>query len=295
MDMSLLDNLIPTYQDYLHSLNRSITGIRRYSDQIKDFIKFLGPEANHATITRKAIIHYRVHMARRGCSGATIANALSAIRSFCKWLILEEKLSTDPTQNVEWPKREDPIVRALSKGDLARLFQVIAEPEDLSEEERFYWRRNRLVILLMLYTGLRISDVSNLHWREIYLDDRMLVVQRGKGGRRRELPIHPALLEELLKVSLRRPSWPVVGSIDHQRLNPKSMAHIFERWLPKFEVFITAHQLRRTFATQLLRRGATLRDIQLLLGHRSLKTTAAHLGVNPQGLEDGLNRLPMSW
>jgi site-specific recombinase XerD len=57
----------------------------------------------------------------------------------------------------------------------------------------------------------------------------------------------------------------------------------------------TAHQLRRTFATQLLRRGATMRDIQLLLGHRSLKTTAAYLGMNPSDLENGLNLLPMSW
>jgi integrase len=147
----------------------------------------------------------------------------------------------------------------------------------------------------MLYAGLRISEVSSLLWRDVYLDDRMLVVQRGKGGRRRELPIHPALLEELLLVPVRRPTWPVVGSIEHTPLTPKSMAHIFERWLPKFGIFITAHQLRRTFATQLLRRGATLRDIQMLLGHRSLKTTAAYLGVNPKNLEDWLNLLPMSW
>jgi integrase len=104
-----------------------------------------------------------------------------------------------------------------------------------------------------------------------------------------------AKMEELKKVPLRRPSWPVVGSIEHEPLTPKSMAHIFERWLPKFEVFITAHQLRRTFATQLLRRGATLRDIQLLLGHRSLKTTAAYLGSDPKDLEESVNKLPEDW
>jgi integrase/recombinase XerD len=137
--------------------------------------------------------------------------------------------------------------------------------------------------------------VSCLLWRDVYLDDRMLVVQRGKGGRRRELPVHPALLQELEQVPVRRPTWPVAGSISNTHLTAKSMAHVFERWLSRYELFFTAHQLRRTFATQLLRRGAKLRDIQLLLGHRSLKTTAAYLGVNPKDLEEGLNTLPMSW
>ena len=73
------------------------------------------------------------------------------------------------------------------------------------------------------------------------------------------------------------------------------MAHIFERWLTSLGIDISAHLLRRTFATQLLRHGATLRDIQELLGHRSLKTTAAYLGVDPKNLEDGLSKLPSSW
>lgn len=295
MRVGIIGSQVPLYRDHLHSLNRSLSGVRRYIDQINGFIAFLGPDADLSAITRQAIVRYRVFLSKRGCSGATIGNALTAIRSFCKWLVLEDKLPSDPTQSIEWPAREDPIVRALSAEELRRLFAVIAEPEELSEEEQFYWRRNRLAIYLMLYAGLRISEASKLLWRDVYLDDNMLVVQRGKGGRRRELPIHPALKEELKKVALRRPTWPVAGSIEHDPLTPKSMAHIFERWLPKFEVFITAHQLRRTFATQLLRRGATLRDIQLLLGHRSLKTTAAYLGVNPKDLEDGLNLLPASW
>lgn len=295
MRVGFIGSLVPSYRDHLHSLNRSMSGVRRYIDQINSFITFLGPEADLSAITPQMIVRYRVFLTKRGCCGATTGNALTAIRSFCKWLVVQGKLADDPTRSVEWPAREDPIVRALSNEELSLLFKVIAEPEEPSEEVLFYWRRNRLAIYLMLYAGLRISEVSRLLWRDVYLDDNMFVVQRGKGGRRRELPIHPALKEELQKVALRRPTWPVVGSIEHAPLTPKSMAHIFERWLPKFEVFITAHQLRRTFATQLLRRGTTLRDIQLLLGHRSLKTTAAYLGVNPQDLEDGLSKLPMIW
>lgn len=130
---------------------------------------------------------------------------------------------------------------------------------------------------------------------EFYLDDRVLVVQQGKGGRRRELPIHAALESELRASAGHRPGWPVAGSADNQPLTPKSMAHIFERWLAGLDIYLTAHQLRRTFATQMLRRGATLRDIQLLRGHRSLKTTAAYLGVDTRDLEASLHKLPSSW
>jgi integrase/recombinase XerC len=188
MCIGFIGNLVPTYRDHLHSLKRSLSGVRRYIDQINGFIAFLGPDADLSAITTQTIVRYRVFLAKRGCSGATIGNALTAIRSFCKWLVIQGKLADDPTRGVEWPAREDPIVRALSNEELSLLFKVIAEPEGLSEEEQFYWRRNRLAIYLMLYAGLRISEVSRLLWRDVYLDDNMLVVQRGKGDRRRELP-----------------------------------------------------------------------------------------------------------
>ena len=290
-----LDTLIEPYQDYLHSLNRRASGVRRYSDQVRAFVTFLGPHAEAAQMTTRAITSYRVEMARRRCNGGTIGNALTAIRSFSRWLIQEGILDHDPTLTVEWPQRDDPIVRSLSKEELRQLFVAITEPEGLDAAQQFIWRRNRRVIYLMLYAGLRISEASALLWRDVYLDDRVLVVQQGKGGRRRELPIHAALEAELSSVPHRRRAWPVAGTSENQPLSPKSMAHIFERWLAGMGVDMSAHMLRRTFATQLLRHGATLRDIQQLLGHRSLKTTAAYLGVDPQNLEEGLSKLPSSW
>ena len=290
-----LDTLIEPYLDHLHSLNRRASGVRRYSDQVRAFVTFLGPNAVAEQMTTRMITRYRVEMARRRCNGGTIGNALTAIRSFCRWLIQEGLLDHDPTLAVEWPQRDDPIVRSLSKEELHQLFVAITEPEGLDAAQQFIWWRNRRVILLMLYAGLRISEVSALLWHDVYLDEGVLVVQQGKGGRRRELPIHAALAAELRMVTVRRRTWPVAGTIENQPLSPKSMAHIFERWLAGKGVDMSAHMLRRTFATQLLRHGTTLRDIQQLLGHRSLKTTAAYLGTDPKHLEEGLSKLPSRW
>lgn len=114
------------------------------------------------------ITRYRVEMSRRRCNGWTIGNALTAIRSFCRWLMHEGLLESDPTLAVEWPQHDDPIERALSKGELRQLFAAIAEPEGLEEAQQFIWRRNRRVVYLMLYAGLRISETAALLWRDVY-------------------------------------------------------------------------------------------------------------------------------
>jgi integrase/recombinase XerD len=139
MSVDRLSACVPSYRDYLHSLNRSLSGVRRYTDQVQGFVNFLGAEAAPDAITRQTIVRYRVALAKRGCSGATIGNALSAIRSLCKWLVLEEALVNDPTVGIEWPRREDPVVRALSNNELSQLASVITIPEGLGEEEEFYW------------------------------------------------------------------------------------------------------------------------------------------------------------
>lgn len=128
MRIGFIGSLVPTYRDHLHSLNRSLSGVRRYIDQINAFIAFLGPDADVSAITPQVIVRYRVFLAKRGCSGGTIGNALTAIRSFCRWLVVQGKLVDDPTRAVEWPAREDPIVRALSNNELSHLYKVLAMP-----------------------------------------------------------------------------------------------------------------------------------------------------------------------
>ncbi|NJN19193.1 MAG: hypothetical protein HC822_24545 [Oscillochloris sp.] len=94
--------------------------MKRYCDHVRDLISGLGECATPTMLTWQAITHERVRMARRGCSGGSIGNRLTAVRSFVKFLILQGYLSTDPTVGIEWPRREDPVVRALSNAPLYR-------------------------------------------------------------------------------------------------------------------------------------------------------------------------------
>jgi len=147
----------------------------------------------------------------------------------------------------------------------------------------------------MLFGGLRISEAAALRWRDVDLEGRYLVVRDGKGGKDRSVPLHPILLAELAAEPPHRPNWAVAGKVDGSGMAVKSMAHIFERWLPALGLAISAHQLRHSFATELLRKRADIREIQELLGHESLETTQRYLALDPERLRAAVELLPDEW
>jgi site-specific recombinase XerD len=293
--MNLLEELIPRWRSALVADGRRPRGIRRYADQMRAFAMYLGPNAELLQVTKPNITRYQEWMAMR-CSSGTVGNALTAIRSFCRWGVQEGLREDDPTLAIRWPKRRRPAPRALKQRSLRELLTAIEEPVGLSAREQFLWRRNRRAILLMLYSGLRISEAAALLWRDVDLDAAELVVRDGKGGKDRVVPIHEKLLGELRVVaSESRQSWAVAGKADGSPLTSKSMAHLFERWLSKLGIHITAHQLRHSFATELLNGGANLRDIQELLGHADLATTQRYLLVTGERLRGAVDKLPEEW
>ena len=162
---------------------------------------------------------------------------------------------------------------------------IPAFPEELTAAKHFTWCRNRRAIFLMLFAGLRISEAAALRWRDVDLEGRYLVVRDGKGGKDRSVPLHPILLAELNKAPAHRPNWAVAGKADGSCMTVKSMAHIFERWLPERGLTISAHQLCHSFATELLRKRADIREIQELLGHNSSRTTEIYTHVSTKSLQ----------
>ena len=147
----------------------------------------------------------------------------------------------------------------------------------------------------MLYGGLRRMEAAGLVWADVRLAAGVLIVRGGKGGKDRAVPLHPVLAAELRAAPPGRPSHAVAGRIDGGRLALKSFAHIVERWLQGRGVQCSCHQLRHTFATELLDHGADIRAIQELLGHSDLKTTARYLKLSAKRLQGTIDLLPDSW
>lgn len=287
-----LHDIIPIYEQHLRSLGRRQRGIDRYLDHLRGYLSTLPDGATYAALTPESV---RAHMRNRSatCAPATVLGMLTAVRSFCQFLVEEGMLEIDPTTRVRWPRRTHALPRALSSNELTTLLETIRLPEELDDRRRWYWLRNRRVIYLMLYAGLRLAEVAALLWRDMDMRASTITVRDGKGGKARVVTMHRRLKTELLPASSAPAHWAVAGKQDGITLNPKALAHVFEEWLPRLGIVgISAHRLRHTFATEMLKRGVPLCDIQEALGHTSIDTTRIYLQVDMTRVKLAIDKLP---
>jgi site-specific recombinase XerD len=287
-----LQDIIPTYERHLRALGRRERGIARYLDHLRGYLATLPESATSAALTPESV---REHMRNRAatCAPATVLGMLTAVRSFCQFLVEEGALQADPTTRVRWPKRKHALPRSLSSGELTTLVEALRMPDDLADTPRWYWQRNRRAIYIMLYAGLRLSEVAALLWRDVDMMANTIIVCDGKGGKARIVTMHRRLKAELLPASTAPAHWAVAGKQDGSALRPGALAHIFEEWLPRLDIQgISAHRLRHTFATEMLRREVPLCDIQEALGHSSIETTRIYLHVDISRIRAGIDKLP---
>ncbi len=260
--------------------------IETYTKVVMRFAAWLGDESTIAQIDSDSIGRYQV--LRGHLAPATI------IRAYCRWAIKAKLRADDPTLALEWPKRTEPIPRALKARELRLLDQILDTPLPvLDTKQRHVRQRHNRAILLMLYCGLRISEVPALDWRDVDLDECMLIVRDAKGGKDRSVAIHDRVLRNLAETPEDKQRGAVCGRLNGKPISYKSMPHIFsDRYLGSFGLEISAHMLRHTFAVQLLRAGADLRTIQVLLGHASLETTQRYLALDFDDKKKAIDKLP---
>lgn len=292
-----LVDLLEAYHGHLLGKGHRPSGRAKYMWNLKAFIRWTGEDVTTLDLTEERITAYRDARAVT-VKAAVVFNELTVIRSLCKWCVRKRYLAEDPTVYVDFPKVPRPSPRALKRAQLKQLFAIIdTEPTTYKAN----WRRNRLILLIFIYTGARISEGAGLRWGDIDLDANTIKIRGeiAKNGRTRAIPMHPRLKEELSRLPVYPDDAPVFTHIYADGfgtgLDVKSLAHVFERWLPKMGLAITAHQLRHTLATELLRAGAPLPDIQGILGHDSLETTAIYLTVDSEHLRGSMNLLPAAW
>jgi site-specific recombinase XerD len=266
--------------------------IETYAKVVTAFAGWMGDESTIADITADSIGRYQV--ARGHLAAATIAKDLSGIRAYCRWCIKAKLRADDPTFELEWPRRIEPIPRALKLRELRLLDQILDTPLPILDvKQRHVRQRHNRAILLMLYAGLRISEVPALDWRDVDLDEEILTVRDGKGGKDRNVGISLRLAQNLAQTPTNMQVGAVCGKLNGKPISYKSMPHIFgKRYLGAFGLEISAHQLRHTFASQLLKHGVDIRVIQDMLGHSSLATTQRYLALDPDDKKRAVAQLP---
>ncbi len=143
------------------------------------------------------VTHLRAFLAERAERGgrrvSSQARTTAAFKSFFRFLVEEERLVRDPALPLRTPKKREALPDVLTMGELERL---LAQPGRGEVWERHFPgkpERDRLLLAVMAYGGLRRSELLGLDWDDVDLSRRLLRVRKAKGGRQRTIPIHPAL------------------------------------------------------------------------------------------------------
>ncbi len=245
-----------------------------------------------ATTIRK----YLQHLHESGVRSRTLARKLSCLRSFYRFLLEEDLVTSDPTETIRSPKLGRPLPYSAGPEELLRF---LSTPDTTT----LRGLRDRALLSMMYAAGLRVSEVASLCLGDV---DRRKgsVTTVGKGEKRRIVPIGTLTLDHLTEYLDARESHPAQSTSVVLFSGPKGRAltrqgiwrivksYSYAAGLP---VDLHPHSLRHAFASHLLSGGADLRSVQLLLGHASIVTTeiythisashvrAAHQAAHPRG------------
>lgn len=270
-------------------------GVRRYRDCLRRFDRWLTSRGiTLEQLDSLVVCDYRDYCAvDRSNRPSTVEKALVSIRAFSNWATKRGLMSGDPTRDIEWPPRRIPAPKPLSPAELAALVDIL---EDWPDGGMAYWRhaRNRVAIYLMYYAGLRLGEVSRLLVRDVNLVSNIVTIRESK-GRDRSVALHPDLIRELTGwIAGMRQTDAVVpaGPSGRPVKRPAIIAKIFERWLPQRGLRISAHRLRHSFGTELLRACGNLGVVQKAMGHASPETTMMYAMVTVEDQRPHIHRLP---
>jgi integrase/recombinase XerC len=263
--------------------------IAAYRADVAGFLAFLAQHQGGAagmaqlrTVTQPDLRAWMAAARARGLSARSLARALSALKSFARWLAEREPgFDPDAILAARAPRHPRPLPRPLSEADARRVLATV------SEEHPADWIRARdaAVVTLLYGCGLRISEALALKGSDRQLGASLRV--RGKGGKERIVPVIPAAAAAVAEYARLCPhpvtaDGPLFRGARGGPLNARLVAKAMEAARLRLGLPATAtpHALRHSFATHLLAAGGDLRAIQELLGHASLSTTQIYTGVD---------------
>jgi site-specific recombinase XerD len=274
--------LLQRLHDELVRRQYSPITIRSYVRIVEHFRRQTGGRLDR--LGPDAIRQYHLSLLQEGrVSVETVVTHVCALRFFCRHVLRRRNVHED----LPYPKRRDRLPVVLSPEEVQRL---------IAGAKNLYHR----TLLLTLYgTGLRRAELCDLRVRNIDSQRMMLRVERGKGGRDREIPLSPTLLAALRDYYrwMRPQTYLFPGTRHGWRadapITSKVVWDAVQYAVRKagLEKRVTPHTLRHTYATHLLEAGADLRTIQLLLGHADLSHTTVYLHLSRRHLQAAPNPL----
>lgn len=277
--------------------NASALTIKSYREDLESLMRFLqGDDAEPPEPDRIGLLDLRGYVSalhEAGYAKTSVSRRLASMRSFFRFAQREGWVVQNPAKPLRNPRPDRRLPHVLSNDEVAQLLSAPAASESAG-------KRDRAILETMYSAGLRVSETVGLGDADLDLGAGLIRV-RGKGKRERLAMLgshaNRALRDWLAMRQLHptedRPgARPVFTNRFGRRLTTRSVARMLEKYLALtgLDSRTSPHTLRHSFATHLLDRGADIRSVQELLGHRSLVTTQIYTHVSTAGLREAYEK-----
>jgi integrase/recombinase XerD len=280
-----VDTLLDPFITYLRA-ERGLSGktVDAYAEDLTTYLRDLKARGvtDAAAVQQQDIIHHLQSLTRRGLSLRSQQRHLSAIRQFHQFLEQDGLSPTDPTEHVDRPRAPKKLPTFLSLDEVEKL---LAAPDPSTPTGL----RDRAMLEVLYAAGLRVSELCGLRPDDLQLQAGFLVA-RGKGQKERVVPLGRAAIQAVTDyLATARPAILKGRSARALFVTPRGSGFTrqgFWKLLRRLALAAglralpSPHQLRHSFATHLIERGADLRAIQAMLGHADLSTTQIYTHVD---------------
>ncbi len=273
--------------------NASELTIKSYREDLMDLADYLadqlGPQTQAKDVTPRDLRGYAAALHEAGYARTSISRKLASLRSFYRYAQRQQLCESNPAKPLRNPRGQRKLPHFLSSEEIGRLLSAPKRSDPLG-------LRDRAILETMYSAGLRVSEVVGLNDGDIDFEDAIARV-RGKGRKERLAPLGKYALEALhaylrtRRLSPQAPQGreaPVFVNRFGQRLTTRSVGRLLEKHILAcgLDSRTSPHTLRHSFATHLLDRGADIRSVQELLGHKSLVTTQIYTHVSTANLRE---------
>ncbi len=274
----------------------SPNSVSAYVNDINKLIGFVEehyPNLTPETVKLAQLRKFVEWMNQKGISPRTQARTISGIKSFYKFLLIEEAVENDPTTLVESPRIGRKLPEILTDDEINSLIEAI-------DETKAEGLRNKAILETLYSCGLRVSELVDLKLSNLHFEQEFLRIA-GKGERERLVPISKRAIEDIKKYLVNsRKKLTIEKGFENivflnrrgKKLSRVMIFTIIKNLADKIklEKNISPHTFRHSFASALVQGGADLRTVQEMLGHESILTTEIYAHLDKEYLKDTVNK-----
>jgi integrase/recombinase XerD len=272
-----LPDLFLTYLSVEKGLSRNT--VSAYATDLKKYLQFLKKSSRDAQTAQKEDVIDFLELLRNGTYAVpTVCRYISSIKAFYSFLLVENRIPEDPTENLQMPRKWERVPKALTVADVKSLLEAKFNAKTSL--------RDSSMLELLYSSGLRVSELVNIKLGDIHAEAGFIRVI-GKGSKERIVPVNGRALgrikrfiaEERPAILKKRESPYLFVTRTGRPMTRQRFWQMLKAVGKQAGITLSPHTLRHCFATHLLEGGADLRSVQKMLGHADISTTQIYTKV----------------